>query len=67
MLRAGRYGALFCDSGNLFVFWKFLNEIFVGRTVLVIVHTIPRLSMRDRRACALQLWADLQKIFSMLQ
>ena len=44
-----------------------LNKIFAGRTVLVTVHSIPTLSMRNRRACALQFWADLQKIFSMLQ
>ena len=44
-----------------------LNKIFAGRTVLVTVHTIPQLSMRNRRACALQFWTDLQKIFSMLQ
>ena len=29
-----------------------LNKIFADRTVLVTVHTIPNLSMRNRRACA---------------
>ena len=52
---------------EIWLWRKMLNKIFAGRTVLVTVHTIPHLSMRNRRACALQFWTDLQKIFSMLQ
>lgn len=46
-----------------------MEAVATGAAISVPVggHTIPRLSMRDRRACALQFWADLQKIFSMLQ